>query len=112
MKEQWHARDRKQRSANGIHTITISSNEAKSSKHKQLMLDATTTMSHVEQLELLELETIEGKRRRTNPEEEAQRKQQKCDIRKQAASPSRAHKLSKQQRTMTMTMTMSHVEQL
>ena len=28
-------------------------------------------------------EASEGKRRRANPEEEAQRKQQKCDIRKQ-----------------------------
>jgi len=32
----------------------------------------------------LEPEATEGKRRRANPEEEAQRKQQKCDIRKQA----------------------------
>jgi len=35
-------------------------------------------MSHVEQLEP---EATEGKRRRANPEEEAQRKQQKCDMR-------------------------------
>jgi len=36
------------------------------------------TMSHVEQLE-----HEARKRRRANPEEEAQRKHQKCDIRKQ-----------------------------
>ena len=40
----------------------------------------------------LEPEATEGKRRRANPEEEAQRKQQKCDMRKQAASLSRTHK--------------------
>jgi len=34
----------------------------------------------------LEPEATEGQRRRANPEEEAQRKQQKCDVRKQAAS--------------------------
>ena len=39
------------------------------------------TMSHVERLELISLEhsDTEGKRRRANPEEEAQRKEQKCD---------------------------------
>ena len=66
------------------------------------------TMSHVKQLRIHEA-TV-GKRRRANPEEEAQRKQQKCDMRKQAASLSRTHKPPKQQRTMRMTM--SHVEPL
>ena len=42
-------------------------------------------MSHVKQLGIHE--AIVGKRRHANPEEEAQRKQQKCDMRKQAASP-------------------------
>ena len=40
------------------------------------------TMSHVEPLSALEHEATQGKRRRANPEEEAERKQQKCDMRK------------------------------
>jgi pantothenate kinase len=86
-----------------ILSITISANGAKT---QELMRERT--MSHGKQLRIHE--ATEGKRRRANPEEEAQRKQQKCDTRKQAASLSRTHKPPKQQRTMRMTM--SHIEQL
>jgi len=75
-------------------------------KTQELMREQT--MSHVKQLGIHEA-TV-GKRRHANPEEEAQRKQQKCDMRKQAASLSRTHKPPKQQRTIRMTM--SHAEPL
>ena len=62
-------------------SITISAaNEAKTENTPHIY--ATTNKGHAE--ERLEQEASEGKRRRANPEEEAQRKQQKCDIRKQA----------------------------
>jgi|TARA_B100000524_G_scaffold85618_1_gene39666 hypothetical protein len=53
-------------------------NEAKT-QEEELMQERT--MSQVKQLRIHE--ATEGKRRRANPEEGAQRKQQKCDIRKQ-----------------------------
>ena len=64
-------------------------NEAKT-QEEELMQERT--MSQVKQLRIHE--ATEGKRRRANPEEGAQRKQQKCDIRKQkqqARLPSRTH---------------------
>ena len=58
------------------------------------------TMSHVEQLKT---KPTEGKRRRANPDEEAQRKQQKCDMRK--------HFSNKQQAGLVHTSRQSNNEQ-
>ena len=91
-------------------SITISAaNEAKTENTPHIY--ATTNNGHAEKR--LEQEASEGKRRRANPEEAAQRKQQKCDMRKHQTSSkpvSYTHKPPKQQRTMRMTM--SHVEPL
>ena len=68
--------------------ITCSANEAKT---QELMVDVTTNNEPRRAALSLEHEANEEKRRRANPEKEAQRKQQKCDIRKQKQQPRLVH---------------------